>query len=69
MTPTFKPHCPNHGCPLDGIGFPMPQVGVGMCPVSGASFEFACETDETKVVQDKFGGTTKEVKWSVTGND
>lgn len=67
--PTWRPLCPNHSCPLDGIPFPMPAKGEGICPVSGAHFAFEAETDEDKMVQDKFGNITKHVDWKLTGND
>lgn len=61
--------CPNHGCPLTDIPFPMPRKGVGICPVSGCPFDFEAEVDEDKITRDKFGNLTKSEKWSVTGND
>lgn len=63
--------CPNHGCPLEGIGFPMPKKGEGMCPVSGAHFTFEATVDEenTKMVKDKNGNLVKESKFKITGND
>jgi hypothetical protein len=63
-----KPCCPNHGCPLD-CGFPMPTAGVGVCPVSGAHFEFRAEVDEDTMVQDKSGNLIKGKKWKVVGQD
>lgn len=69
--PRTKPSCPNHGCPLEGCGFPLPKKGVGTCPVSGAQFEFEADFDETKakVTKDKDGNMVKEAKWKLTGND
>jgi hypothetical protein len=67
--PSYKPKCPNHGCPLDGIGFPMPAKGVGICPVSGCPFEYEAEVDEEKMGVDKFGNKVKMVGWKLTGND
>lgn len=67
--PSFKPCCPNHGEPLEGIPFPMPSKGVGICPVSGCPFEFEVETDETKIIIDKNGTPNKSVGWKVTGEE
>jgi hypothetical protein len=69
MIPTFKPKCPNHGAPLEGMGFPLPRKGQGMCPVSGASFDFEAEIDTAYVQLDKFGNATKSVGWKVSGSD
>lgn len=71
VTPSTKPKCPNHGCPLDGIPFPMPRKGEGICPVSGAHFAFEVEGDEMKLMDgvDKFGNKTKVAGWKITGND
>lgn len=44
--PTFGPRCPNHGEFLEGIGFPIPKKGTGICPVSGCPFDFVIEVDE-----------------------
>lgn len=68
-TPTFSPKCPNHGCPLDGCGFPLPAKGHGICPVSGARFDFEVEVDEVKTVKDKDGNLKKGSKWKLTGNE
>ncbi len=70
-TPSHAPRCPNHNCPLDGIGFPMPRKGEGMCPVSGAHFAFEVEGDELKQKEgvDKFGNKVKVADWKVEGND
>ncbi len=66
-----KISCPNHGCPLDGIGWPMPKKGTGICPVSGSPFDYVIEVDESedKMVIDKFGNKVKGDKVTVTGND
>jgi hypothetical protein len=69
MKPKYGPKCPNHGCPLDGIGFPMPSKGTGICPVSGAPFDFEVEVDETTVRKDKDGNQVKDVGWNINGND
>lgn len=68
-TPTFRPQCPNHGCPLDGIPFPMPEKGEGICPVSGYSFTFEVEVDKEKVEVDKFGNPSKKLDWKLTGKE
>jgi len=68
-TPTFGPRCPNHGEFLDGIGFPMPKKGTGICPVSGCPFDFEIELDEDKIVMDKFGKPIKHKDWNVTGDE
>lgn len=67
--PSFGPKCPNHNEFLEGIAFPMPEEGIGMCPVSGASFEFKIHVDEENTQVDKFGNITKVVGWSVEGKD
>jgi hypothetical protein len=69
MKPSSKPQCPNHAVALEGCGFPLPKKGVGMCPVSGAEFEFEVDVNETEVVQDKFGNLIKKPKWNLTGEE
>lgn len=66
-----KPKCPNHGCPLEGIGFPMPKKGTGICPVSKCPFDYEVEVDEQMMKDgvDKFGNKTKTAPWKVSGND
>lgn len=68
-TPSFKPCCPNHGCELEGCGFPLPKKGVGICPVSKCPFDFEVEVDEAKMVKDKNGNMIKAVGWSVNGSE
>lgn len=68
-TPSWLPSCPNHGERLEGIPFPMPAQGTGICPVSGCPFEYSAETDEQKVVIDKFGNPTKTLAWKVSGEE
>lgn len=63
------PCCPNHGEPLEGIGFPIPKKGEGMCPISGAHFAFEAESDETTTRKDKFGRIIKDINWNVTGEE
>lgn len=69
--PSYGPKCPNHGCPLEGMGFPMPKKGVGICQISGAPFEYEIDTDESThtVKQDKFGNTFKEAPWKLKGEE
>ncbi len=63
--------CPNHGCPLEGLGFPIPKKGVGMCPISGASFEYEAEGDEQKmqIGKDKNGRMIKIAPYIITGTE
>ncbi len=65
--PSWVPRCPNHGSPLEGCGFPLPQKGVGKCPISGCDFEFEATVDQEKTVLDKFGNMKKEVGWKIEG--
>lgn len=67
--PSHVPKCPNHGSPLEGVGFPIPRKGKGKCPVSGAEFEFEAESDSSVLVKDKFGNLVPKVGWSVSGNE
>lgn len=66
-----KPKCPNHGAYLEGLGFPMKSKGTGMCPISGASFEYEVDLDEAtyKEVLDKNGNITKVPQWKLTGEE
>lgn len=68
-TPSWKPKCPNHSEPLEGIPFPIPSKGTGICPVSGCPFDYEVETDQETVSNDKFGNVTKNLKWNVTGEE
>lgn len=68
-TPSYSPTCPNHGCALEGCGFPLPAKGEGICPVSGAHFEFEVDTDDMKLGKDKNGNVTKIAKWKLQGNE
>lgn len=72
-SPRTKPTCPNHGCPLEGCGFPLPKIGIGKCPVSGADFSFEVDVEEAKtdgkVTKDKNGNLVKEAKWKIIGKD
>lgn len=71
--PTFMPKCPNHGCALEGCGFPLPKKGTGICPVSKCPFDFEVDTEEdtTKsgVKKDKDGNLAQVTGWKVRGND
>lgn len=71
-TPSHRPKCPNHGCPLDGCGFPLPKKGEGICPVSGAHFAFEVDIaeGEEEMVKDKEGNLKpRPADWKVSGND
>lgn len=61
--------CPNHGEPLEGIPFPTPQKGTGICPVSRCPFEFEADIDEETDSRDKFGNKIKNKGWVITGDD
>ena len=73
--PSYMPKCPNHGCALEGCGFPLPRKGEGICPVSvsGAHFEFEVEVDDDKMVgglkKDKNGNMVKGSSWKVAGEE
>lgn len=67
--PSFAPRCPNHGCPLDGVGFPLPSSGQGICPVSGWPFDFKADTQKASEKKDKFGNVVAATEWDITGND
>lgn len=63
------PKCPNHGCPLEDMGFPRKTKGVATCPVSGAQFAYEADVDETKNTVDKNGNVTKGQIWKIDGRD
>ena len=73
--PRGRPCCPNHGEPLDGIGFPMPSKGTGICPVSKCPFDYEIQVDNTEagqVVERSSDGTLKKVPgstWKVSGDE
>lgn len=67
--PTGLPKCPNHGCSLEGMPWPMPKKGTARCPVSGAHFSYEVEVDEMHVEQDKDGNIQKVVRWKAEGNE
>lgn len=73
--PRGKPSCPNHGEPLEGIGFPMPSKGTGICPVSGCPFDYEIEVDNaeaSQVMEKDSTGNLKKVPgtmWKVSGDE
>lgn len=70
--PSHRPKCPNHGCPLTDIPFPMPAKGIGICPVSGCPFEFEVDVQEgeQQMVKNKDGKLVpKPGDWKLKGND
>lgn len=66
-----KPKCPNHDVELTQCGFPLPKHGQGVCPVSGASFDFEIDTAESEasLKLNSKGEIIKETKWKITGED
>ena len=66
---SFKPCCPNHSEPLEGLPFPLPLKGQGRCPISGCMFEYEVELDENKVFVDKFGKKQFAKVFKVEGNE
>ena len=67
--PSFGPKCPNHGCPLTDLPFPLPRKGKAPCAVSRQLFDYEVEVDETKTVVDKDGNVQKAVGWKVSGKE
>lgn len=67
---TRGPVCPNHGEPLD-CGFPMKPKGYGICPVSGYSFAYEAEVDESskEVKLDKFGNKMPVITFKLSGKE
>lgn len=67
----YGPKCPNHGCPLTGLPFPMKSTGSGRCAISGVVFEYEIDLDESKaeMKKDAQGNITKVQPYKVTGND
>jgi hypothetical protein len=53
---TGGPKCPNHHVPLQGCSGI--KSGKGVCPVSGALFDFESDASETEVVLDAYGNPT-----------
>lgn len=66
---SYGPKCPNHGCPLEGLPFPLPTKGTGRCAISGVAFDYEIEIDETSKKVDKNGNLIKDISWKVDGND
>lgn len=63
--------CPNHHVELTQLGFPIPAKGQGVCPVSGASFDFVADTQgesDTMTIDSK-GNKIPAKNWKVIGND
>ncbi len=69
--PSGKPRCPNHGCELEGLPFPLTEKGTGRCPVSLCTFEYQIKLDksETEMTVDKFGNKIKKMSWEVNGDE
>lgn len=65
----WKPRCPNHGEPLEGLPFPLDSKGIGKCPVSGVDFEYEARTDDSQIKKDKEGNIIKNVGYQVTGDE
>ncbi len=66
---TGEVFCPNHGCALEGVPFPMPEKGIAMCPISGAMFEFESKIDPNLTVVLKDGSVVKKPYWEIKGDD
>lgn len=69
ITPSGRATCPNHGCELEGIPFPIPEKGTARCPVSTAMFEYEAKVDPQIKVQLKDGTITKKSFWEVKGEE
>lgn len=67
--PSFKPTCPNHGEPLEGLPFPLPMKGTGICPISGVPFSYCVKLDEDQIQNDKDGTPQLTRSWKVEGNE
>lgn len=65
------PCCPNHGEPLYGLPNPIPNKGIGRCPVSNCAFAYEIETNEgtTKREVDKYGNIKDVKTYKVTGEE
>lgn len=63
--------CPNHGCPLEDLGFPLKPKGEGRCPVSDAMFDYEVDLTEgeEEMGVDKEGKKFKITKYKITGED
>jgi hypothetical protein len=71
VTPKTAPRCPNHGCALEGCGFPLPPKGEGVCPVSKCSFSFSVDGSEEAMrpVKDTAGNITMQPTWKIIGEE
>lgn len=69
VMPSGKILCPNHGCELEGIPFPVPEKGHGRCPVSMAMFEYESKIDPEMKIQLKDGTVIKGSRWDVSGDE
>ena len=69
LMPSGIVSCPNHGCALEDIPFPLPEKGTGVCPVSKALFEFEAKQDATETVVMKDGTVEKLPYWEVHSDD
>lgn len=66
----FGPMCPVCKIALEGVGFPLPKKGKGLCP-NGGMYEFEIETNENdeEVKKDKFGNIMKDKKFKISEID
>lgn len=71
VTPKTAPRCPNHGVVLEGVGFPLPPKGEGVCPVSKAHFAFSVDGSEEsmKPFKDAAGNITMQPSWRIIGEE
>ncbi len=65
------PVCPNHNEPLEGLPRPLTPKGVGMCPISGCSFDYeiTVETGEVEYIKDHNGNLTPIPQFKVIGDE
>lgn len=55
---------------LIDLPFPLPEKGVGVCPVSMCEFEFeATPPKNEKIVMTKDGKLEKSMEWTVKGDE
>lgn len=72
IAPKYGPLCPNHKCPLFGMGIPMPAKGTGKCEISGAEFQYEIDIDaqDSKVEQTTSGEMViRADKYKITGDE
>ncbi len=71
MKSSGKPQCPNHKVDLTQCGFPIPQKGQGVCPVSGATFAFEADVGSMnqEIKLDAQGNPQIVPQWKITGSD